>query len=156
VAAAPAPSRAPPLVKKTAKCPCGRRVSHYAVAEGQEVPPLECDAGRQRRLAVWLAVLAPCNPASVLMSMLTCYVLHTAPVCPALPAVCRIEGRRSQLADAFGVGDPSRHVPAFERQRAATYSGLLLAAAQQQPRFVEGLERQLADFLADPAVKRWA
>ena len=39
--------------------------------------------------------------------------------------------------------------------RAATYNGLLLAAAQQHPRFVEGLERQLAVFVADKELKRW-
>lgn len=40
-------------------------------------------------------------------------------------------------------------------RRSATYSGLLLAAAQAQPKFVEGLERQLAAFVADSSAKRW-
>lgn len=39
--------------------------------------------------------------------------------------------------------------------RSATYSGLLLAAAQAQPKFIEGLERQLAAFVADKESKRW-
>ncbi len=38
--------------------------------------------------------------------------------------------------------------------RNATYSGLLLATAQAQPRFIEGLERQLAAFVADKDLKR--
>jgi hypothetical protein len=74
-------ARPPPLVKKTAKCPCGRRVSHFAMEEGQEVPSLECDAGEyhtqgasRTRLSVWHLVLhlgrgngqapAPCMHAS--------------------------------------------------------------------------------------------
>ncbi|KAI3426465.1 hypothetical protein D9Q98_008832 [Chlorella vulgaris] len=105
-------ARPPPLVKKTAKCPCGRRVSHFAMEEGQEVPSLECDA------------------------------------------VCRLEGRRQKLADAFGVEDPAHHLSAFERNKTATYNGLLLSAAQRHPRFVEGVERQLAEFVVDKQSRR--
>ena len=32
---------------------------------------------------------------------------------------------------------------------------MLLAAAQAQPKFIEGLERQLAAFVADKDLKRW-
>lgn len=75
---------------------------------------------------------------------------------PALEcdAVCRLEGRRQQLADAFGVPDLEHHATFFETHRNATYSGLLLAAAQQHPKFIEGLERQLAAFIADKSSKR--
>lgn len=50
-------------------------MSHYAVQEGEEVPPLECDA------------------------------------------VCRLEGRKAQLADAFGVGDPAHHLSYWDTHR---------------------------------------
>ena len=62
---------------------------------------------------------------------------------------------------------PRDHLPTWPRLRArptacpcacrnATYSGALLAAAQAHPKFVEGLERQLAAFVADKAAKRCA
>jgi hypothetical protein len=67
--------RPPPLVKHTVKCPCGRRVSHFVIEEGQqEVPGLECDA------------------------------------------VCQLEGRKVQLAEAFGIEDPAHHVAHFGRR----------------------------------------
>eukprot|EP00887_Chlorella_sp_A99_P007429 scaffold2.g7429.t1 len=145
----------PPLLKMVSRCPCGRRTARYALEEGQQPPPLECDG------------------------------------------VCQLEGRRAQLADAFGVEHPESHVPSFGRRRAAgpvaplcwavglpvlcsgtlefprgdwkaaappahfsppsllrllcreaSYSGLLLAAAQQQPKLVEALEKALGAFLA--------
>ena len=87
------------------------------MAEGQEVPPLECDAGG----------LGPACAGGL------CVSLGLAPACPPYAcsgrcgtksalvrcsvAVCRIEGRRQQLADAFGMDDPAHHAGAFERQR---------------------------------------
>ena len=51
---------------------------------------------------------------------------------------------------------PATHLPTClsPPPRQATFSGALLAAAQQHPRFIEGLERQLAAFVADRAAKR--
>jgi E3 ubiquitin-protein ligase ZNF598 len=68
-------------------------------------------------------------------------------------AVCQLEGRRSALADAFGVENPDRHVSVFDR-RPAVWSGALLAAAKQQRSFVEGVERELESFVADKSVRR--
>ena len=72
--------------------------------------------------------LAGCQTqaALLLLHALTLHLAPPAPPCPITP-LCN---------------------------RAATYSGLLLAAAQQHPRFVEGLERQLAAFVADKELKR--
>lgn len=39
----------PRLVKQTVKCPCGRRMSHPVLPEGQAAPPLKCDAECQRQ-----------------------------------------------------------------------------------------------------------
>lgn len=104
--------RPPPLVKRTVRCPCGRKVTHHVVEEGQEVPALECDA------------------------------------------VCNLEGRRAQLADAFGIEDREHHTSAFDR-RPAEWSGALLAAAKKDRAWVEGIERELASFLANKTLKRY-
>ena len=78
---------------------------------------------------------------------------HPAPL--ACDAVCELEGRKAQLADAFGA-DPAAGAgsSSFDRKREPCYSGALLAAAKGQPKFVEGLERALASFLADKTAKR--
>ena len=60
----------PRLVRHTVRCPCGRRVSHPAVLEGQAAPSLACDAEckrqqRQRRLADAFGVADPETHASV-------------------------------------------------------------------------------------------
>lgn len=52
------------------------------------------------------------------------------------------------------LAEPCRPPRASPPRRSVTYSGLLLAAAQQNPRFVEGVERQLAEFVADKEAKR--
>lgn len=59
-----------------------RRVSHYAVREDEEVPPLECDA------------------------------------------VCRLEGRRAALADAFGVADPAHRLSYWDSHRCGEEGGV--------------------------------
>ncbi|PRW45017.1 Glucose-induced degradation 4 [Chlorella sorokiniana] len=84
------------------------------------------------------------------------YAVQEGEEVPALEcdAVCRLEGRKAQLADAFGVGDPTHHLSYWDTHRNATYSGVLLAAAAAQPKFIEGLERQLAAFVADKDSKR--
>jgi hypothetical protein len=108
--AAAARRRPVPLVKRTVRCPCGRRVSHAVVEEGQDAPALACDG------------------------------------------VCQLEGRRALLAGAFGV-DPSRRTGASQR-RNAVWSGALLDAARRQPVWVQAVEAELADFVADVAAKR--
>jgi E3 ubiquitin-protein ligase ZNF598 len=76
---------------------------------------------------------------------------------PTVPcdAVCRLEGRKKNLADAFGVDDPDRHISSFER-RAAVWSGMLLDAAKGNPTFVETIEKELQNFIANREVKRRA
>jgi hypothetical protein len=73
----------------------------------------------------------------------------------ACDAVCEFEGRRARLAAAFGV-DPAAHVPVAQRARQAEWSGALLSAARRAPAWVAGLERQLAAFCADRALRRVA
>lgn len=68
-------------------------------------------------------------------------------------ALCNLQGRRAQLADAFGVDNPDRHVSTFDR-KPAEWSGELLAAAKRHRAWVEGVERELAIFLADTTLKR--
>jgi hypothetical protein len=76
---------------------------------------------------------------------------------PTVPcdAVCRLEGRKKTLADAFGVDDPDRHISSFEK-RAAVWSGMLLDAAKRSPSFVETIEKDLKNFIANKDVKRHA
>lgn len=47
------------------------------------------------------------------------YVVEEGQAVPELPcdAVCELEGRRHQLAGAFGVDNPDRHISYFERHR---------------------------------------
>jgi len=106
-----APPRPPPLVRRTLKCACGRRVRHFAAVEGEELPPLECDS--------------------------TC------------SAAAAAEQRSQQLASAFGVDDPQRHVAYFDRNRTPTYSSDLLKAAQASPKLIAEIEAAFAAFLAD-------
>lgn len=68
-------------------------------------------------------------------------------------AVCRLEGRRRELADAFGVEDPHHHVSVFDR-RPAVWSGALLEAAKRDPAWVHSVEKELGSFVADREVKR--
>ncbi|KAL4520222.1 hypothetical protein Ndes2437B_g04625 [Nannochloris sp. 'desiccata'] len=70
-------------------------------------------------------------------------------------AVCRLEGRKKTLADAFGVEDPDRHISSFER-RPAVWSGLLLDAAKRNPSFIETIEKELQNFIANRDLKRHA
>lgn len=53
------------------------------------------------------------------------YVVEEGQEVPALPcdAVCELEGRRSQLAGAFGVDHPERHVSYFDRHRWGAWVG---------------------------------
>lgn len=70
-------------------------------------------------------------------------------------AVCQLESRRHALADAFGISDPDRHISVFDR-KPVVWSGALLQVAKQDMGWVEGIERELKDFIADPRTKRRA
>lgn len=56
--------------------------------EGEEVPPLECDA------------------------------------------VCRLEGRKAQLADAFGVADPGHHLSYWDSHRCGAAADVKFVCAR--------------------------
>lgn len=58
---APHTCRCLPMLCLMPPPPCCRRVSHYAVAEGQDVPPLECDAGELPVHPCCPPDLAPCS-----------------------------------------------------------------------------------------------
>ena len=68
-------------------------------------------------------------------------------------AVCRLEGRRRALADAFGVDDPQHHVSVFDR-RSAVWSGALLEVAKRDPAWVHSVEKELGSFVAERELKR--
>ena len=70
-------------------------------------------------------------------------------------AVCDIEKRRASLATAFGIENPDRHISIFDR-RQAEWSGALLAAAKQNPKFIKNIERELELFVVDKTAKRRA
>ncbi|KAG1677941.1 hypothetical protein FOA52_001359 [Chlamydomonas sp. UWO 241] len=84
------------------------------------------------------------------------YALRAGEAPPSLlcDRACEAAARRRQLADAFAVRDPDTHVPSFDRTRQADFSPALLAAAQQNPGFWEGLERQLGAFFSDSSARR--
>lgn len=68
-------------------------------------------------------------------------------------AVCQLESRRHALADAFGISDPDHHVSVFDR-KPVEWSGALLHLAKQDMAWVEGIEKELRDFIVDGRVKR--
>eukprot|EP00890_Picochlorum_soloecismus_P005669 jgi/Picsp_1/6102/NSC_03456-R1_zinc finger len=59
--------------------------------------------------------------------------------------LCRLEGRRNQLDDAFGI-DRESHFSVFERKK-ASWSGELLMAAKHKPDFIKEIEGVLEAFL---------
>jgi len=67
-------------------------------------------------------------------------------------AVCRLEGRKKTLAEAFGVEDPDRYISSLER-RPAVWSGMLLDAAKRNPSFIETIEKELQNFIANRDLK---
>jgi hypothetical protein len=60
-------------------------------------------------------------------------LLRAGEAVPKLPCdrACEQHARRGQLADAFGVQDPERHAPYFERHRAVTYTAPLIRLAKE-------------------------
>lgn len=111
------------------------------------------------RLSAFVSALGPNSPP--LLTPVPCrrashFVVEEGQEVPTLAcdAVCELEGRRSQLAGAFGVEHPEHHVSYFDRHRVPVFSGQLLAAAQKHPKAVEGLEKAFAAFLADGSAKR--
>ncbi len=63
------------------------------------------------------------------------YALREGEAAPPLECdrACEAQGRRQQLAAAFDVVDPDRHVAYWDRHRAPTYSTALLQAAHDHP-----------------------
>lgn len=59
--------------------------------------------------------------------------------------LCRLEGRRNQLDDAFGI-DRKSHLSVFERKK-ASWRGELLQAAKRNPEFIKQIEEEIEAFL---------
>jgi hypothetical protein len=66
--------------------------------------------------------------------------------------LCRLEGRRNQLDDAFGI-DRKSHLPVFERRK-VSWSGELLKAAKKNQDFVKEIEDALEAFLRSSASRK--
>jgi hypothetical protein len=111
------------------------------------------DAARQRRPPplVKHIVRCPCG------RRVTYPVIEEGQPVPtvACDAVCRLEGRKKTLADAFGIDDANRHISSFER-RSAVWSGMLLDAAKRDHSLIETIEKELHYFIANRDLKRHA
>lgn len=66
--------------------------------------------------------------------------------------ICRLEGRKNQLDDAFGI-DRSSHISVFNRKH-VTWSGALLKAAKEDVGRIKELEALLEDFVRSRAARR--
>ena len=67
---------------------------------------------------------------------------------------CEVLARKAQLAAAFSVADPDRHVSYFDRHRTPAWTPALLKVALEQPTWVRGVEQLLSAFMEDASAKR--
>ncbi|KAL6777341.1 hypothetical protein ACKKBF_B21135 [Auxenochlorella protothecoides x Auxenochlorella symbiontica] len=139
----------PPLVKKTTRCPCGRRTSHYALEESEAPPPLACDgacalAARRATLADAFGVdgdpaapraFGPGGSAAGREVRYDAALISAAQRDPA--AISRLE---AALADFVAGGGPQRRTlwPMPHGQRAVAHAlagryGLVSVGVGQEP-----------------------
>lgn len=95
-----------PLVKHTLKCPCGRRVSHVVVEEGEAPPALACDGvcqleGRRARLADAFGVADPARHAGAFQPRRNA-VWSGALLAAARRQPAWVAGLEAELADFLG------------------------------------------------------
>ena len=130
------------MVKVTVKCPCGRRVSHQVMQEGQRPAALLCDAaciqaGRQQQLAGAFGVEDPSHHVSSFDRNRSAH-LHPHPVecrqeCPAAFARCRIQKLQYNIQPSPSL-HPVHHMTTNVYYKLpgiglSSYLGLLRAAA---------------------------
>lgn len=66
--------------------------------------------------------------------------------------ICRLEGRKNQLDDAFGI-DRTSHISVFNKRK-VTWSGILLRAAKDDVQRIREFEILLEDFLRSRSARR--
>jgi len=83
----------------------------------------------------------------------THYVIRESEDPPPLKcdSICRLEGRKDQLDDAFGISRSS-HISVFER-RQASWSGNLLMLAKRDVSTIKMLEKEFETFLRSNSLR---
>lgn len=82
---------------------------------------------------------------------------HVVPEGQSVPSlecdgICRLEGRKNQIDDAFGI-NRSSHISVFNRKK-ATWSGTLLKAAKEDVERIKEFELLLEEFVKSRAARR--